>query len=208
MDYTIVFYYCISILLKELMKNNYLKDYKNIETDPKTQSKLFKKYFHKMHIVCQHYAKNNEDAQDILQEGFIKIFANLNTFRNEGSLENWMKRIMINTSFNFYKRKKLFNNELEFESYENTKTKKDRVYDQFLEDDLQKLINDLPEGYKKVFNLSAVQGYTHKEIGKMLNISKNTSKSQLNRAKNTLREKISSIYCLNEPESYYEACLS
>jgi len=181
---------------------------KEIENDPKAQLKLYKRYFKKMYSTCLRYAKSSEDAEDIMQEGFIKIFNNFSTFRNEGTLESWMRKIMINTSYNYYKRKRPSVSEYDLEKFEYHGYRKHAILDQFLENDLHILIEGLPEGYKKVFNLSAVQGYTHTEISKMLNISRNTSKTQLKRAKTSLREKISQIYHIKEQNSYYENCLS
>jgi RNA polymerase sigma-70 factor (ECF subfamily) len=191
-----------------LMNTDNTRIYENIATDRKVQSQLFYNYFSRMYNVCRRFARNNEDAKDILQEGFIKIFANINSFRSEGSLESWMKRIMINTSYNFYKRRRPSNSDMDFDQVEYPVSQKQHILDQFLVSDLNDLINELPEGYKTVFNLSAVEGYTHNEISKKLNISKNTSKSQLNRAKTSLREKISSIYHFDNHSLYYEHCLS
>lgn len=158
-----------------------------IKKDPKAQCRFFKKYSHLMFGVCLRYAKSYVDAQDILQEGFIKIFAKLHSFRNEGSLENWMRRIMINTSYNYYKRKYPYFSEIDFEQHDSNSYKSPNPVDIISESDILRLVKDLPSGYKKVFNLSAIEGYTHKEIGDMLNISKGTSKSQLNRARTTLK---------------------
>lgn len=190
------------------MKTDSLDTYVNISIDRKAQSRLFHKYFSKMYGICRRFAKNAEDAEDILQEGFIKIYSNFNSYRSAGSLENWMKRIMINTSYNFYKRRRPSCSNMDLDQYEYPVSQKQHILDQFLESDLNNLINELPEGYKTVFNLSAVEGYTHNEISKKLNISKNTSKSQLNRAKTSLRKKISSIYHFDNHSHYYEHCLS
>ncbi|MCF8228698.1 MAG: sigma-70 family RNA polymerase sigma factor [Bacteroidales bacterium] len=179
-----------------------------LKNDPKAQAKLFRKYFNRMYIICLRLAKNNMDADDILQEGFIKVFANLKSFRNEGSLESWMRRIMINTSFNFYKRKYPSFQEVDFEKISIPRHKPADALDLIAEKDISCLVEELPKGYKKVFMLSAVQGYTHKEIGKMLHISKNTSKSQLNRAKTSLKEKISNVFQYEDFNSYYENCLA
>lgn len=190
------------------MKTDNREIYENLAKDRKEQSRLFHKYFSRMYSICRRFAKNAEDAEDILQEGFIKIYSNFHSYRSDGSLENWMKRIMINTSYNFYKRRRPSCSDIDFDQYEYPASYKQNIIDQFLESDLNNLINELPEGYKTVFNLSAVEGYTHKEISKKLNISKNTSKSQLNRAKTSLREKISNIYHFDQHSLYYEHCLS
>ncbi|MCF8234784.1 MAG: sigma-70 family RNA polymerase sigma factor [Bacteroidales bacterium] len=164
-----------------------------IENDPRAQSLLFKKYFHKMFGICLRFAKNPTDAEDILQEGFIKVFANLQTFRSEGSLENWMRRIMINTSYNFYKRKYPPFSDMDFETLELPRYKNLDAIDQMSEKDILDLVDKLPEGYQRVFNMSAIEGYTHQEIGNKLKITKGTSKSQLNRAKTCLKKKLLSL---------------
>ncbi len=189
-----------------------ISDQYNIEAclrdDPKAQTRLFNQYFQKMYAICLRMAKSNADADDILQEGFIKVFANLKSFRNEGSLESWMRRIMINTSYNFYKRKYPPFQDVDFEKTSIPKQKALNGLDLISEKDISGLVNELPNGYKKVFMLSAIQGYTHKEIGNMLHISKNTSKSQLNRAKSSLKEKISLLYHYEDFNSYYENCIA
>ncbi len=176
----------------------------SIIEDPIAQTRLFKKYFSRMYHICLRFAKSATDAEDILQEGFIKVFANLNSFRNEGTFENWMKRIMINTSFNYYKRKYPNFNDVDFEKLESPRYKKQNILEVMSENEILDLVDELPEGYKTVFNLSAIQGYTHREIGQMLNISKNTSKSQLNRAKTSLREKIRVLFQVEDLTSYYD----
>lgn len=148
------------------------------------------------------------DADDILQEGFIKVFANLESFRSEGSLESWMRRIMINTSFNFYKRKTPQFQEVDFEKTSLPKHKSISALDIMSENDINNLIDELPTGYKAVFNLSAIQGYSHKEIGNLLRISINTSKTQLHKARLTLKEKINSRFQYEEFNTWYENCLS
>lgn len=128
----------------------------------------------------------------------------MDSLRNEGSLENWMKKIMINTSFNFYKRKYPYFCEVDFEKINYTGPKKQNILDILSENEILELVEDLPEGYKTVFHLSAIQGYTHKEIGQMLNISKNTSKSQLNRAKTSLKEKIKILFQAEDFSALYD----
>lgn len=145
-------------------------------------------------MICLKMAKNETDAQDILQEGFIKIFRNLESFRNDGPLEAWMRRIMINTSYNFYKKKYPVFTDIDFDKTVITKHAAESAMDIMTEKELKKLISELPKGYQTVFRMSALEGYTHREIASQLSISRNTSKSQLNRAKTSLREKIRNHY--------------
>jgi RNA polymerase sigma factor (sigma-70 family) len=161
-----------------------------------------------MYSVCLRFAKSAMDADDIVQEGFIKIFANLKSFRNDGHIESWMRKIMINTSYNYYKRKYPIFQDVDFDKTSLPKYRSETALDIISEKDISILIDQLPKGYKTVFNLSAIQGYTHKEIGQMLKISKNTSKSQLNRAKNSLKEKINHEYNYQDFNTYYENCIA
>ena len=175
-----------------------------LEKDPRAEARFFNRYFHKMYLVCLKMAKNESDAQDILQEGFIKVFRNLESFRNEGPIEAWMRRIMINTSYNFYKRKYPEFTDIDFDTTILKKQTSDSAIDIMSEKDLKKLIEELPAGYQTVFRMSALEGYTHREIASKLSISRNTSKSQLNRAKTSLREKIRNHYHYEDFKGFYE----
>jgi len=167
------------ILLEECRQNKQL-----------AQSKLYDKYAPQMFAVCQRYARSRCDAEDILQEGFIKVFRYLADFRNEGSFEGWMRRIMVTTAFNFYKRKRFISNESELVSLPEGEVSEHEVIARLLHEELMNIVSELPQGYRNVFSLNSVEGYSHKEIGKMLNISENTSKSQLTRARMSLQKKV------------------
>ncbi|MEZ4805005.1 MAG: RNA polymerase sigma factor [Bacteroidia bacterium] len=158
-----------------------------IENQPKAQKQLFDILAPKMFSVCLRYAKDEDEAKDILQESFIKVFNNLTKFEHKGSFEGWVKRIFINTSIEFYRKNKR----------QNMVDNIDSVAEQSIDSqtlsllkaaDLMKLVNCLPTGYRTVFNLYVVEGYTHQEISKMLDISDNTSKSQLHKARLHLQE--------------------
>ena len=130
------------------------------------------------------------EAEDILQEGFIKVFLNLKNYRHEGSLEGWIRRTMINTAINQYKKNIRSMKELDIQGMEIQDGKVEDVLDQMSAQEIIGYVQDLPPGYRIVFNLNVIEGYTHKKIGEILNISENTSKSQLFRAKNALKRKI------------------
>ncbi len=153
------------------------------------QEELYKRFAPKMYAVCLRYANNPENAQDLLQEGFIKIFRNLDRFRGDGSFEGWIRRIFINTSIEFYRKKSnVFSvGEKEELMVEDSSLS---ALDKLAEKDIIKLIQELSPGYRTVFNLYAIEGYSHKEIGNMLNISEGTSKSQLARAKGILKNRV------------------
>jgi RNA polymerase sigma-70 factor (ECF subfamily) len=156
------------------------------------QEELYSRFAPKMYAVCLRYAGNAEEAEDILQEGFIKIFKKLASFRSEGSFEGWIRRIFVNTSIEHFRRKTYLQPISEKE--ENTMEGKSlSVLDSLAEKDLIHLIQQLSPGYRTVFNLYVVEGYTHKEIGEMLSISEGTSKSQLSRAKVILQEMVKKL---------------
>lgn len=139
--------------------------------------------------VCLQYSDNYEDAKDILQEGFIKVFSNLNQFKGKGSFEGWIRRIMVNTALEKYRDKHYLNsvNEDEAEKLERTDI---NILDEISAKDLLKVIQELSPRYRMVFNLFAIEGYSHKEISALLDISEGTSKSNLSRARAILQEKL------------------
>ncbi|MEA3503980.1 MAG: RNA polymerase sigma factor [Bacteroidota bacterium] len=154
------------------------------------QEKLYNYYSQKMFGVCMRFAKNRSEAEDILQEGFIKVFRNLASFRNEGQLEAWIRRIIVNTAINSYKRKLPSIKDIDFDRFDNEFTYQENIVESMSREELLRLVQELPNGYRRIFNLNAIEGYTHKEIGEMLDISINTSKSQLARARQALQKKI------------------
>lgn len=158
-----------------------------IDGDRQMQDLLYKKYAPKMYGVCLRYAGNTEDANDILQEGFIKVYNNLSKFRREGSFEGWVRRIFVNTAIEQFRKKvKLYN---VTEVQENTIEDKELdALDKLAAKDIVSIVNELSPGYKTVFNLHVIEGYPHKEIAEMLGITEGTSKSQLARAKGVLKK--------------------
>jgi RNA polymerase sigma factor (sigma-70 family) len=157
------------------------------QDDRKMQHLLYQRFSSKMFGVCLRYASNTEEAEDILQEGFIKVFKKIDSFRGEGSFEGWIRRIFVNTSIEHFRRK----NHLQpiTEREENTlEGKYLTVLDQLAEKDIIGLVQQLSPGYRTVFNMYVIEGFTHKEIGELLGISEGTSKSQLSRAKLILQD--------------------
>ncbi len=141
----------------------------------------------KMYAVCLRYAQDQDEAKDILQESFIKVFNNLNKFENKGSFEGWVKRIFINTSIEFYRKSQRQNIVDSIDNVPDISVESSTV-SLLKAADLMKLVNRLPKGYRTVFNLFVIEGYHHEEISAMLNISENTSKSQLHKARLYLQE--------------------
>lgn len=157
---------------------------KAIANSREAQQQLFDLYSPKMLGVCRQYVKDMHHAEDLLLQGFLKVFTNLHKFKHEGSFEGWIRRIMVNTCISYLRKKNLVDlsdedfvfNEAATENLENTAV-----------EDIQKLIDKLPEGYKMVFNLYAIEGYKHAEIAQQLGISESTSKSQLFKARKLLQ---------------------
>ena len=157
------------------------------------QEKLYKLFASKIFGVCLHYSKDNTEAEDNLQEGFYKVFKNIKTFRNQGSFEGWMRRIMINTSLEKYRKQKyLYPVSNIFEIAQ------DLSYDDIISEisakDLMNLIQNLSPKYRMVFSLYAIDGFSHKEISDMLGITIGTSKSNLSRARVILQKKVKELF--------------
>lgn len=155
--------------------------------DMKSQQQLYSKYGSVLFAICMRYAGNKENAQDLLQEAFIKIFDGLKYFRFEGSFEGWMKRVAVNTCLDFNKKLKTepFNEELEDHVHLGLG---ETISASLNANDLILLLQKLPAGYRTVFNLYAVEGFSHHEIGANLGISENTSKTQLFKARKMLQQ--------------------
>jgi len=142
-----------------------------------------------MYGVCLRYARDSADAEDILQEGFVRVFTKIKQFEFKGSFEGWMRRIMVNTALEkFRKHDRLYPVE-EISVYESTEWVEETI-SSITADELMKMIQELPPRYRMVFNLYAIEGYSHLEIGAMMNISEGTSKSNLSRARMILQKRV------------------
>ena len=172
------------------MKNTVTNNTYYLQNTDESNTSLYKDFAPKMYGVCLRFAGNKMDADDILQEGFIKVFKNLKEFKNKGSFEGWIRRIMVNTAINFHKRRKRIASTEDTNWIELSKSVDADVFSILSQAELLSMIQGLPNGYRTVFNLNVVEGYTHKEIAEMLNISDNTSKSQLVRARRILQKKV------------------
>ncbi len=160
--------------------------------DRRMQQELYERYAPKMYAVCLRYASNAEEAEDVLQEGFIKIFNKIGSFRGEGSFEGWIRRIFVNTAIEQFRKKTYLKPITETE--ENTvEGKYLSVLDTLAEKDIIQLVQQLSPGYRTVFNMYVIEGYTHKQIAELLGISEGTSKSQLSRAKLILQDLVKSF---------------
>ncbi len=150
------------------------------------QKQLYDTYARQMLGVCYRYTKSMEDAEDVLQEGFIRVFRNLDKFKGEGELGAWIRKIMVNAALNFLKKHQVYRDELIIkEEFMHPVSDADPAVTLNAKELIQ-LVRQLPAGYQTIFNLYAVEGYSHVEIGKMLGISESTSRSQYMRARNLL----------------------
>ena len=161
-----------------------------LNNDPVAQRELYNRYSPKMLSVCYRFAPHREDAEDMLQEGFIRVFTQIQSFRNSGSFEGWIRRIIVHTCINFLKKHKKFNESLDLAYVVNIQVKEETVPSLMLARQVVECIRLLPVGYRTVLNLYAIEGYSHKEIGEIMNISEGASKSQLSRARSILKEQI------------------
>jgi RNA polymerase sigma-70 factor (ECF subfamily) len=151
------------------------------------QSLLYERYSSKMLGICYRYTKSMADAEDILQEGFIKVFRNLEQFKGSGELGAWIRRIMVNTAINFLKQKERYQVDLSFvDKGLHPVTTEENPEIRLNTRELAELIRQLPVGYQTIFNLHAVEGYSHVEIGRILGINEGTSRSQYSRARSLL----------------------
>jgi RNA polymerase sigma-70 factor (ECF subfamily) len=158
------------------------------KNDPAAQQLLYQRYSPKMLSVCYRYAKSREDAEDMLQEGFVKVFMQVNRYEHRGSLEGWILRVIVHTCINHLKKYKKFNDVVDLAYASNLMIREDNIPGIVQAKQIVECIRSLPIGYRTVLNLYAIEGYSHKEIGSMLEIEESTSRSQYTRAKNLLEE--------------------
>lgn len=175
-----------------IMRSHNMEDNELIKAclkgNSKAQRLLFEKFSPLMMGVVLRYVSSKEKANDVLQDGFIKVFKNLDKFNNQGSFEGWIRRIIINTALDQLRKDKKFQKEVEIDDVSLSLSIDSNAIDLMQAEGLMQLIQGLPEGYRTVFNLYAIEGYTHKEIGEFLDIAENTSKSQYSRARALLRD--------------------
>ena len=159
-----------------------------LQNDPTAQRELYNRYSPKMLSVCYRFAHNREDAEDMLQEGFIKIFSQMHTFGNRGAFEGWIRRIIVHTCINILKKNKKFNESVEIIHATAVQVREESVPSIIQAKQIVECIRMLPVGYRTVLNLYAIEGYSHREIGMMLEIEESTSRSQYTRAKAMLED--------------------
>lgn len=166
--------------------------------DPVAQREVYDRFAGKMLSVCRRYVKSLEDAEEVLSNVFIKFFERIEQYRGEGSFEGWIKRIAVRESLNYIRYQKNLFVEVEDEHLDYFQHQP--VHSSYEVDELMRMIEELPLGYRTVFNLYAIEGYNHQEIADMLEISEGTSKSQLAKARKQLQEKLQQTQYLSRHE--------
>jgi RNA polymerase sigma-70 factor (ECF subfamily) len=159
-----------------------------LKNQPAAQQELYSTYSPKMLSVCYRFARNREDAEDMLQEGFIRIFTQIHQFQSKGSFEGWIRRIIVHTCINHLKKHKKFNDSVDIAQAHTLHVREDSVPSIIQAKQVVECIRMLPIGYRTVLNLFAIDGYTHREIAGMLDIEESTSRSQYTRAKAMLEQ--------------------
>ncbi len=157
-----------------------------LQNDAGAQRELYTRYSPKMLSVCYRFAHNREDAEDMLQEGFIKVFSQVHTFQNKGAFEGWIRRIMVHTCINHLKKNKKFNESVDIIYANGVQVREESVPSIVQAKQIVECIRLLPLGYRTVLNLYAIEGYSHKEISGMLDVEESTSRSQYTRDKQML----------------------
>jgi len=157
------------------------------------QKALYEYYAPKMLAVCNRYAHKTAEAEDILQDAFVKVFKNIHKYKETGSIQAWIRRVCVNTAIDYVRKEKYHHRELELKEA-GTQEVSETALDMLEVEYLFKIIQALPKGYRLVFNLYAIEGYSHAEIGKKLTISESTSRSQYARARALLKQRISEAY--------------
>ncbi len=168
-----------------------------LQNDGLAQRELYAKYSPRMLSVCYRFAHNREDAEDMLQEGFIKVFSQIHTFQNKGAFEGWIRRIIVHTCINHLKKNKKFNESVDIIHATGVQIREDSVPSIVQAKQIVECIRLLPLGYRTVLNLYAIEGYSHKEISEMLGVEESTSRSQYTRAKQMLEDILVKKYIIN-----------
>ena len=170
---------------------------------PRAQKEIFEQYASVMLSVCVRYVNDRETARDILQEGFIKLYTKIDTYSGIGSFAGWVRRIFVTTALEYMRQTDALKQSASIDEYSNSIVDNDSsILDKISADDLMDCIAKLPDGYRTVFNLYAIEGYSHQEIGDMLGISESTSRSQFMRARKILQRTVQSFIGQEHAEQY------
>jgi len=167
---------------------------KCLEGEAEALKQLYENYSPKLWPVCLRYARNKMSAEDIMQEGFIRIYKYLEFYKGVGSFEGWLRKTMVNTAINYYKKNLKQNNEKDLDAVFGIANNEVDAISKLSTENILELISSLPDGYRTIFNMFVIEGYPHKEIAEKLGISENTSKSQLSRARVILQMKVKKLF--------------
>lgn len=161
-----------------------------LNNDRKAQKLLYEKYSSKMFGVCMRYAKSKEEAEDILSDSFVQVFVKLSSFKREGSFEGWIRRIVVNTSITAYRNNLKFNLNDEISEVHQLSDDNETAIDLLNVQQIKSIIQQMPDGYRMIFNLYVIEGYNHREIAELIGINEGTSKSQFSKAKKWLQNRL------------------
>lgn len=162
--------------------------------DRRAQKELYDTYSRKMMGVCLRYVDDRETARDLLQDGFVKVFTGLDSYSGSGSFEGWMRRIFVNCALEYLRRSDVLREATDLENTAELIHPDSSAISDLSAAELMRLVSELPTGFRTVFNMFAIEGYSHKEIGEMLGITESTSRSQYTRAKQLLQRRINALY--------------
>ncbi len=174
-----------------------------LHNEPSAQRELYNRFSPKMLSVCYRFAQSREDAEDMLQEGFIKVFTQIHTFQNKGAFEGWIRRIVVHTCINFLKKYKKFSDSVDLDHAGFVHIKEESIPSIMHAKQVIECIRLLPLGYRTVLNLYAIEGYSHREISTMLDIEESTSRSQYTRAKSMLENILVKKNILEKPKNQF-----
>ena len=179
-----------------------------LKNNAAAQEALYNRFSPRMLGVCYRFAKNREDAEDMLQEGFIKVFTQMFQYRNEGALEGWIRRIIVHTCINILKKNKKFSDSVDIIHANSLHVKEEMIPSIMQAKQVVECIRMLPIGYRTVLNLYAIEGFSHKEISVMLDIEESTSRSQYTRAKAMLEEILIRKKIIQKPRTEFLSAIS
>jgi RNA polymerase sigma-70 factor (ECF subfamily) len=169
------------------------------DRDPHLMELFYKRFAPEMWVVCLRYTRNQMMAEDVMQEGFMRVYKVIDQYSGKGSIEGWMRTTFVRTAVNYYKkyfRHEKTEQELNYESH-TADQQHEYPTDKLMGDQLLELLDTLPDGYRIVFNLYAIEGYSHKEIAEMLGCTEGTSRSQYSRARQHLQRKVKELYAID-----------
>lgn len=162
--------------------------------DRLAQKELYERYSRRMMGVCLRYTNDRETARDLLQDGFVKVFTGMDSYSGAGSFEGWMRKIFVNCALEYLRKSDVLRDSTDLDNTAELIHPESSVLSDMSAAELMKLVQELPTGFRTVFNLFAIEGYSHKEISEMLKITESTSRSQFTRAKQMLQKRINALY--------------